>query len=139
MTLRRFALTLLLALASAFPAAAASGGSTLPFNEALTRIQENLTGPTANTVIVVLIIGALITIGVSRENGWMKGIGGAVILCACIAKAAAMPEILGLGTATATPYAYLVPQVLLHLLVIGPVLAAVLQPLCEPRSPSHKV
>jgi type IV secretory pathway VirB2 component (pilin) len=96
-------------LAATGPASAASGGSTLPFNDALTTIQDNLTGPTANTVIIVVIIAALITIAISKEAPMMKHLGQAVIVCALIAKAASLPSILGLGTATAAPYAWLAP------------------------------
>lgn len=92
------------------PAHAASGGSTLPFNDALTLVQENLTGPTANTIIVVLIVAALVTVGISREGSWLKPLGGCIILCALLAKAASVPSILGLGAATSAPYAYLLPM-----------------------------
>jgi len=103
---------LLLAAGALFaaPANATSGGSTLPFNDALTLIQDNLTGPTANTIIVVLIIAALVTVGISREGSWLKPLGGCVVLCALLAKAATLPSVLGLGAATGTAYAYLLPS-----------------------------
>jgi type IV secretory pathway VirB2 component (pilin) len=111
--MRRFLLPALFlfgsVLAATGPASAASGGSTLPFNDALTTIQDNLTGPTANTVIIVVIIAALITIAISKEAPMMKHMGQAVIVCALIAKAASLPSILGLGTATSVPYAWLPP------------------------------
>jgi type IV secretory pathway VirB2 component (pilin) len=114
-TLRRLLPPLFLAFGAflAPPAHAAGGGSTLPFNDALTLIQDNLTGPTANTIIVVLIIAALVTVGISREGSWLKPLGGCVVLCALLAKAATLPSVLGLGAATAAPFDYLVPSLLL--------------------------
>lgn len=109
------ALLSFLGILIASPAAAASGGSTLPFNDALTLIQDNLTGPTANTIIVVIIVAALVTVGISREGSWLKPLGSAVILCALLAKAATLPSVLGLGSATATPEAYRLPALLLTL------------------------
>jgi type IV secretory pathway VirB2 component (pilin) len=114
----------LLGALTASPAHATSGGSTLPFNDALTLIQENLTGPTANTIIVA----ALVTVGISREGSWLKPLGGAVILCALLAKAATLPSVLGLGSATALPYAYLVPAVLVSLVWLATTLALFLLP-----------
>jgi type IV secretory pathway VirB2 component (pilin) len=106
---RKLALVTLLLVSSLLPVPvhATTGGSTLPFNDALTTIQDNLTGPTANTIIVVILIASLVTVGMTREGSWLKPLGGAVILCALIAKAASLPGILGLGAATTVPYAYL--------------------------------
>jgi type IV secretory pathway VirB2 component (pilin) len=99
----------------ASPADAASGGSTLPFNDALTLIQDNLTGPTANTIIVVIIVAALVTVATGRDDSWVKPLGKAVIVCALLAKAATLPSVLGLGSATATPEAYRLPALLVTL------------------------
>jgi type IV secretory pathway VirB2 component (pilin) len=134
----RFVLTCLslLGALTASPAHAASGGSTLPFNDALTLIQENLTGPTANTIIVVIIVAALVTVGISREGSWLKPLGGAVILCALLAKAATLPSVLGLGSATALPYAYLGPAVLVTLVWLATTLALFLLPSFLSERPS---
>ena len=109
------ALLSFLSVLTAAPAHAASGGSTLPFNDALTLIQDNLTGPTANTIIIVIIVAALVTVGTSRDESWLKPLGKAVILCALLAKAATLPSVLGLGSATAIPEAYRLPALLLTL------------------------
>jgi type IV secretory pathway VirB2 component (pilin) len=107
------AMLVLLTFAAARPAHAAGGGSSLPFNDTLTLVQENLTGPTANTIVVILIVCGLIAIGVSRETPWLKTLGGLVVICALIAKAATLPSALGLGSATATVGAYRLPASLL--------------------------
>lgn len=102
-------------LVAPLPAQAAGGGSTLPFNDTLTLIQDNLTGPTANTIVVILIVCGLIAMGVSRETPWLKTLGGLAIICALIAKAATLPSVLGLGSATAVAGAYRGPAALLSI------------------------
>ena len=100
----------------ASPAYAAGGGSTLPFNEALTTITDNLTGPTASTIIVALIVAALLTIGLSKEP-WLKTLGGAVVICALLAKVTSLPGILGLSAATGEADAFRYPAIALSAVV----------------------
>jgi type IV secretory pathway VirB2 component (pilin) len=93
------ALLLSLCLLGSSPVHAAGGGSTLPFNEPLTLIKENLTGPTADTIVALLLVCGLIAVGVSKETPWLKTIGGLAVICALIAKASTLPSALGLGSA----------------------------------------
>jgi type IV secretory pathway VirB2 component (pilin) len=129
-------LSLFLLPGLAAPAHAAAGGSTLPFNEPLTLILDNLTGPTANVIIVVLILAGLVTVGLSRDQGWVKTLGGAVVIAALIAKSASLPGVLGLATATASETASPGPALLLAggLFLV---LAAPLILLRERRSPAR--
>jgi type IV secretory pathway VirB2 component (pilin) len=129
------ALLLLLLPGLAAPAHAAAGGSTLPFNEPITRIIDNLTGPTANAIIVAVIFAGLLTLALGRDQGWLKTIGGAVVIGALMAKAATLPGILGLSTATAEtfqPGAALLLAGALFLLLVCPLVL-----LRERRSSSH--
>lgn len=112
---RRLFLLLMLGLLAS-PAYAAGGGSTLPFNEALTTITDNLTGPTASTIIVALIVAALLTIGLSKEP-WLKTLGGAVVICALLAKVTSLPGILGLSAATGEADAFRLPAFALSAMV----------------------
>jgi type IV secretory pathway VirB2 component (pilin) len=91
------------------PAHAAGGGTSLPFNDTLTLIQENLTGPTANTIVVMLIVAGLITVGVSKETPMLKHFGQLIIVVALLAKAATLPSALGLGSVTSRAHSFLVP------------------------------
>jgi type IV secretory pathway VirB2 component (pilin) len=128
----------LMSLVSA-PAHAAGGGSTLPFNDTLTLIQDNLTGPTANTIVVILIVCGLIAIGVSKETPWLKTLGGLAVICALIAKAATLPSALGLGSATGTAGAYSSPAALLSLAWLAAAIAPLLALLKgERRSPKTR-
>ena len=124
-------------LLAPLPALAAGGGSTLPFNDTLTLIQDNLTGPTANTIVVILIVCGLIAMGVSKETPWLKTLGGLAVICALIAKAATLPSALGLGSATSVAGAYRWPAAVLS---IGWLAAAVavLLPLLTLRSSSAR-
>lgn len=92
-------LLLSLGLLGPSPVHAAGGGSTLPFNEPLTMIKDNLTGPTADTIVALLLVCGLIAVGVSKETPWLKTIGGLAVICALIAKAGTLPSSLGLGSA----------------------------------------
>jgi type IV secretory pathway VirB2 component (pilin) len=109
---RRLAPTLLLLPLLSAPAHATGGGTVLPFNDTLSLIQDNITGPTANTVVVVVFVGGLIGLAVSRENAWLKVLGGIAIICALIAKAPAVMTALGLGGAPLQPFTYASAQVL---------------------------
>jgi type IV secretory pathway VirB2 component (pilin) len=93
-----------LAAAASSPAHAAGGGSTLAFNDTLTTIQQNLTGPTANTIVVILFVGGLIGIGVSKDSAWMKTMGGIAVIAALIAKAPTVIDQLGIGGASAASH-----------------------------------
>ena len=117
------------------PALAAGGGSTLPFNDTLTLIQDNLTGPTANTIVVILIVCGLIAIGVSKETPWLKTLGGLAVICALIAKAATLPSALGLGSATGVAGSYRGPGALLSVAWLAAMLVLLLPFLkTQPRS-----
>ncbi|HET9211120.1 MAG TPA: TrbC/VirB2 family protein [Thermoanaerobaculia bacterium] len=109
------ALVLIAILFAPAPARAAGGGSTLPFNDTLTLIQDNLTGPTANTIVVLLIVCGLITVGISKETPWLRTLGGLAVICALIAKAATLPSSLGLGSANSVADSYLAPAALLSI------------------------
>jgi type IV secretory pathway VirB2 component (pilin) len=109
------ALLLLLSLLAPSPARAAGGGSTLPFNDPMTLIKDNLTGPTADTVVVIIIVCGLIAMGVSTETPWLKTLGRLAVICALIAKAATLPSALGLGSATGAVEAYRGPAALLSI------------------------
>lgn len=100
---RRLILFLLLVLLAGLsaPARAAAGGETLPFNEPITKVVDNLTGPTANAVIVVIFFAGLVSIGIGRDQPWVKTLGGALVIVALLAKTPSLPGILGVGTATA--------------------------------------
>jgi type IV secretory pathway VirB2 component (pilin) len=87
----------------AFPAHASGGGTTLAFNDTLTTLQENLTGPTATTVCAILVVAGLISVAVGKDNNMMKTIGVLAITVACIAKAPTLMTQLGLGGATGRP------------------------------------
>lgn len=95
-------LLLLLPFFAADPAQAAAGGETLPFNEPITRIIDNLTGPTANAIIVVVFFAGLLTLALGRDQGWLKTLGGAIVIGALLAKSASLPGVLGVATATAS-------------------------------------
>lgn len=129
------ALVGLLSLICPFPAHAAGGGSTLPFNDTLTLIQDNLTGPTANTIVVILIVCGLIAMGVSKESPWLKNLGGLAVICALIGKAATLPGALGLGSATGVAEAYRGPAALLSIAWFVAVIAPLL-PLFKTHRPS---
>lgn len=104
MTRRPLPFALLATLLTAAPAAATGGGDELPFNAGLTTIANNLSGPTATTVCVVLFIAGLLTVGVNRESSTaIKTLGWLVVICACIAKAPQLMSILGLTGTTAFP------------------------------------
>jgi len=93
------ALLLSFGLVNAAPAHATGSGSSLPFNEPLTLIKENLTGPTADTIVALLLVCGLIAVGVSKETPWLKTIGGLAVICALIAKAGTLPSALGISSA----------------------------------------
>jgi type IV secretory pathway VirB2 component (pilin) len=83
-----------------FPAHASGGGTTLAFNDTLTTLQENLTGPTATTVCAILVVAGLIGLAVGKDNNIIKTTGVLAITVACIAKAPTLMTQLGLGGAT---------------------------------------
>ena len=102
MNRRPFLFALVVTLLAAAPAAATGGGDELPFNAGMTTIANNLSGPTATTICVVLFIAGLLTVGVTRESGGaIKTIGWVVAICACIAKAPQLMSTLGLTGTTA--------------------------------------
>lgn len=109
------ALLLPLILLAPAPARAAGGGSTLPFNDPMTLIKDNLTGPTADTLVVIIIVCGLIAMGVSTEMPWLKTLGRMAVICALIAKAATLPSALGLGSATGAVDTYQGPEALLSI------------------------
>jgi hypothetical protein len=102
-------------------------------------IADNISGPTANTVVVIVFICGLIGMAVSRENAWMKTLGGIALISALIAKAPAVMTALGLGGATSSPYLFLYAQVIATA-ILALSAGLVLFPLChalgELRSPS---
>jgi type IV secretory pathway VirB2 component (pilin) len=116
---------LLICLGSA-PALAAGGGSTLPFNDTLTLIKDNLTGPTADTIVVILVVCGLIAMGVSKETPWLRHLGGLIVITALIGKAATLPSALGLGSATGVADAYRGPAALLSIAWLAASLALLL-------------
>ena len=93
----------LLGALSAIPAAAASGGDVLPFNPAIETIVGNLTGPTATAFIVVMAIGGLFMLGMSRDSPWMKTLGSVIVIGACVAKLPTLLSTLGLTGASTQP------------------------------------
>jgi type IV secretory pathway VirB2 component (pilin) len=126
------ALLLLLPVFAA-PAHAAAGGESLPFNEPITKIVENLTGPTANAIIIVVFFAGLLTLALGRDQGWLKTLGGAIVIAALMAKTASLPGVLGLGSATAeavSPWPPLLLAAALFLLCVCPLIL-----LRERRSP----
>jgi len=123
--IRRLASLLLLIPALATPAHAAAGGSSLPFNDPINTVLDNLTGPTANAIIVALIFAGLVTIGIGRDQTWIRTIGGVIVIGALMAKSASLPGILGLSAATAEsahPAAALGLAAALFLLLLSPFL-----------------
>jgi len=129
------ALTVLLfvLILAPLPARAAGGGSTLPFNEPLTLIKDNLTGPTADTLVVLIIVCGLIAMGVSTETPWLKNLGRMAVLCALIAKAATLPSAIGLGSATGAGEAYRGPAALLSIAWLAGTIVVLLPILNFPR------
>jgi type IV secretory pathway VirB2 component (pilin) len=115
------------------PAQAAAGGSSLPFNEPITTVVENLTGPTASSIIIIVFFAGLLTLALGRDQGWLKVLGGAIVIGALMAKSASLPGVLGLSAATSKPVFPLAGLLLAAGLFLIATVPFVL--LREPRSP----
>lgn len=79
----RFLVAFALLLISAAPAwASGFGGPDMPWNTPLQNLLDNLSGPTAQTIgMLMFVIGAL-TWGFSRNEEHVRRFGGAVFGCA---------------------------------------------------------
>lgn len=105
-------------LLASLPSAAhaAAGGEVLPFNDTLTLIQSNLSGPTANTIAFIIAFGGVVSIGLSKHNEFLKPIGQTLLAVVLIAKLPAFLTAIGLVGATgamAPSYLPLIPAVVL--------------------------
>jgi type IV secretory pathway VirB2 component (pilin) len=87
------------ALAALPGAAFASGGDSLPFNQAFDTITNNLTGPTARAVIIAAFFAGLVGVMVSHDRPWMRNIGTVVAGGALLVGVPGLLDTLGISAA----------------------------------------
>jgi type IV secretion system protein TrbC len=62
--------------------ASSAGGPTMPWNDPLQRLLDNLSGPTARTLGMLMFVIGGITWGFSRSEEHVRKFGGAIFGCA---------------------------------------------------------
>ncbi len=97
----------------ALPSAAhaAAGGEVLPFNDTLSLIQSNLSGPTANTIAFIIAFGGVVSLGFSRQNEILKPIGTTLLAVVLIAKLPAFLTAIGLVGASGAGAPFYLPLI----------------------------
>jgi type IV secretion system protein TrbC len=78
------------------PAYAGTGGSDMPWNGPLTKIQENLTGPTAKAIAVVLFVIAGAVWGFSNHERGATRLAQAILGAALLLAAPTILDVLGI-------------------------------------------
>lgn len=72
---------------------------TLPWNEPLERLQQNLSGPTARTLLLIgLTVGAILWAGTDNNRG-LQWIGKVLVALAVVANLVSLLGLLGLDGA----------------------------------------
>lgn len=90
--------TTVLGLLWSLPASASQTGS-LPWNEPLETLQENISGPTADTLMLIAIaVGAMLW-GLADDNRGVHRMGKALAGLAIVAKLASLLTALGINAA----------------------------------------
>jgi type IV secretion system protein VirB2 len=83
-------------LLAAVPAYAGTGGSDMPWNGPLTKIQDNLTGPTAKAIAVVLFVIAGAVWGFSNHERGATRLAQAILGAALLLAAPTILDVLGI-------------------------------------------
>jgi len=77
----------------------ASGGESLPFNQAFDTITSNLTGPTAKAVIIAAFFAGIVGVMVSHDRPWMKNVGTVIAGGALLVGVPGLLDTLGISAA----------------------------------------
>lgn len=91
-----FAALFLLASVPAYAGTGGSGGSTMPWNGPLTKIQDDLTGPTAKAISVILFVIAGAVWGFSNHERGATRLAQAILGAALLLAAPTIIETLGI-------------------------------------------
>ena len=83
-------------LLASVPAHAGTGGSDMPWNGPLTKIQDNLTGPTAKAIAVVLFVIAGAVWGFSNHERGATRLAQAILGAALLLAAPTILDTLGI-------------------------------------------
>jgi type IV secretion system protein TrbC len=99
MRLRHLVLFAAALILASVPAYAGTGGSDMPWNGPLTKIQDNLTGPTAKAIAVVLFVIAGAVWGFSNHERGATRLAQAILGAALLLAAPTILDTLGISGA----------------------------------------